>query len=89
MTREELDQVAREMSWEDQNWLFNRLMERLWPFLAGKKVVFHEASGFWDDEELGFTEEDYEYYEQLAEEAGRKEELEAGGRGDSKEHALP
>ena len=25
--------------------LFNRLMERLWPDLAGKKVVFHEASG--------------------------------------------
>ena len=25
-----------------QNWLFNRLMERLWPDLLDKKVVFHE-----------------------------------------------
>ena len=28
MTREELERAAQEMSWEDQNWLFNRLMER-------------------------------------------------------------
>jgi hypothetical protein len=38
----DLDQVAGEMPWEDQNWLFNRLMERLWPDLLDKKVVFHE-----------------------------------------------
>jgi hypothetical protein len=38
-----LDQAAREMSWEDQNWLLNWLMERLWPDLVSKKVVFHEA----------------------------------------------
>jgi hypothetical protein len=64
-------------------------MERLWPFLKGKKVVFHEASGFWDDNELGYSDEDYEYYEKLAAEAGRKEGLETRGRGGSEEHALP
>jgi hypothetical protein len=64
-------------------------MERLWPFLVGKKVVFHEASGFWDDEGLGYSNEDYEYYEKLAAEAERKEGLESGRCGDSEEHSLP
>ena len=29
MTKEELDLEAEKMSWDDQNWLFNRLMDRL------------------------------------------------------------
>jgi hypothetical protein len=41
--KEDLDQAAREMSREDQNWLFNRLMDLLWPDLAGKKVALVEA----------------------------------------------
>jgi len=58
MTREELERVAQEMSWEDQNWLFNRLMDRLWPDLAGKKVALVEATGFFDEDE--WTDDDYE-----------------------------
>ena len=34
-----LDRAAKEMSWEEQNWLFNRLMDRLWPDLTGKQVA--------------------------------------------------
>ncbi len=34
MTKEELDLEAEKMSWDEQNWLFNRLMDgfgRNWP----------------------------------------------------------
>ncbi len=31
MTKEELDLEAEKMSWDEQNWLFNRLMGRNWP----------------------------------------------------------
>ncbi|MBM7854916.1 hypothetical protein JOC37_001296 [Desulfohalotomaculum tongense] len=68
MTREELDRQIAEMTWEDQNWLFNRIMCRLWPELAGKKVVFHEATGFYEDDD-GYTEEDDEYFKRKWEEA--------------------
>jgi hypothetical protein len=62
MTREELERAAQEMSWEDQNWLFNRLMDRLWPDLAGKKVALVEATGFFDEDE--WTDDDYEELEE-------------------------
>jgi hypothetical protein len=84
MTKEELDAVAKEMSWEDQNWLFNRLMDRLWPNLAGKKVALVEATGFYAEDD-GWTDEDSEWYRRKAEEAEREREegFPAGGRGDS------
>ncbi len=62
MTREELERAAQEMSWEDQNWLFNRLMDLLWPDLAGKMVALVEATGFFDEDEL--TDDDYEELEE-------------------------
>jgi hypothetical protein len=62
MTREELERAAQEMSWEDQNWLFNRLMDLLWPDLAGKKVALVEATGFFDEDE--WTDDDYEELEE-------------------------
>jgi hypothetical protein len=70
-TREELDRVAQELSWEDQNWLFNRLMDRLWPELAGKKVALVEATGFYDEDE--WEDDDSEWYRKKAEEFERNE----------------
>ncbi|WP_243113649.1 hypothetical protein [Desulfofundulus salinus] len=72
MTKEEIDRLIAELSWEDQNWLFNRIMCRLWPQLEGKRVVLHEATGFydledWEDEELD------EFYRKKWEEADERE----------------
>jgi hypothetical protein len=84
MTKEELDLVAKEMSWEEQNWLFNRLMDRLWPNLAGKQVALVEATGFYTEDD-GWTDDDSEWYRRKAEEAEREREegFPAGGCGDS------
>jgi hypothetical protein len=70
MTKEELDLEAEKMSWDEQNWLFNRLMDRLWPDLAGQKAAFQVVSSDYEDD--GYTEEDYEWYRQKAEEIERK-----------------
>ena len=50
MTKEVLDLEAEKMSWDEQNWLFNRLMGRLWPKLAGKRVLL-DASSVWLNDE--------------------------------------
>ena len=51
MTKEELDREVEKMSWDEQNWLFNRLMDRLWPELAGKRVALKLFRRFWKDDE--------------------------------------
>ena len=72
VAREELDQMASGMSWENQNWLFNRLMDRLWPDLRGKKVALVEATGFYDEDD-GWTDEDSEWFRRKAEEFEQRE----------------
>lgn len=71
MTKEELDREVEKMSWDEQNWLFNRLMDRLWPELAGKRVALDAVSSFWKDDD-GYTEEDYEWFRKKAEAMERK-----------------
>ena len=71
MTKKDLDREAEKMSWDEQNWLFNRLMGRLWPELAGKRVVLDAVSSVWQDDD-GYTEEDYEWYRKKAEEVEQK-----------------
>jgi hypothetical protein len=70
-TREELDRAAQEMTWEDRDWLFNRLMDRLWPELAGKKVVLDAVTSVWKEDD--WTDEDYAYFERIADEAENRE----------------
>ena len=77
MTKEALDQAAQEMPWDDQNWLFNRIFDRLWPEMAGKKWAIIEATGFFSDDD-GYSDEDYEWYRKKAEEVERRLAEEAG-----------
>jgi hypothetical protein len=74
VTREDLDQLLRDLSEEDQNWIFRQLVDRFWPQLAGMKVVLVEATGFYSGDD-GWTNEDSECYRRKAEavERDRKE----------------
>ena len=88
-TREDLDRAAQEMSWEDQNWFFRKLMERLWPDLKGKRVVPDAASSWTYDD--GYTEEDDEWFRKKAEEVERERRAgsQARRRGNRQGHGVP
>jgi hypothetical protein len=60
MRKEDLGRIMAGLSREDRNRLFRRIMYRLRPDPEGKKVVLHEAPGFYSD---GFDEEDGGYCE--------------------------
>jgi hypothetical protein len=76
VAREDLDRLLKELSEDDQHWIFRQLADRFWPELAGRKVVLVEATGFYSEDD-GWTDEDSAWYRRKAEEVecDRKERV--------------